>query len=92
MCHAHDPVHNHQAPADRGLLCPNTVKVILPESLRNTWAYDSSKPIGKQLGGKWKKYNRRMARAIDWSDVEKHEDLTEKISKKVEDYANTLKS
>lgn len=61
----------------------------LPSNLRRNWQYDSQKPIGQTWCPGWKKYNRRIARAMQWEDVSRHPDLM-RIFEEVEKCARRL--
>ena len=66
------------------------VRSSLPGNLRKTWTYDPNRPMGEQLEKGWKKYNRRIAEAMSWDQIEKYDDVLQ-VFKEVEKYARALR-
>jgi len=66
------------------------VRIGLPGNLSKTWVYDDNKPMGEQLCAKWKRHNRRIAAAMTWQQIKKHEALMQ-VFRIVTDYAAKLK-
>jgi hypothetical protein len=51
------------------------VKVGLPSNVSRSWKPDGGKPMGEQFCNGWKRYNRRIAAAMQWDDIRVHNDI-----------------